>query len=60
MPAPFDAPVAGGRGGGGGGRGGGGGGLVAPGTYRVTMTANGRTYTSAVSVRRDPMLDGQQ
>ena len=46
-------------GGGGGGRGGGGGaGLVEPGTYKVTMTANGKTYTSAITVRRDPMLKG--
>jgi photosystem II stability/assembly factor-like uncharacterized protein len=50
-----DAP-AGGRGGGGGGRGGGGAGLVPPGTYRVVMTAGGRTYTGAISVRPDPML----
>jgi hypothetical protein len=55
------APPAGGRGGGGGGGGGGRGGggaagPVEPGTYRVTMTANGQTYTSSVSVRADPML----
>jgi photosystem II stability/assembly factor-like uncharacterized protein len=58
--APNPAPAAGGRGGGGGGgggRGGGGGaGAVTPGTYRVTMTANGQTYTSSVTVRADPML----
>jgi hypothetical protein len=53
-----DAPT-GRRGGGGGGRGrGGGGGLVPPGSYRVTMTANGKTYTNAITVRRDPMMDG--
>jgi hypothetical protein len=45
-----------GGGGGGGGRGGGGGGLVQPGTYRVTMVANGRSYASAIEVRADPML----
>ena len=46
-----------GRGGGGGGRGGGGGGgAVQPGTYRVTMVANGTTYTSSITVRPDPML----
>ncbi|MEO6224079.1 MAG: hypothetical protein ABIP90_12600, partial [Vicinamibacterales bacterium] len=55
---PNAAPAGGGRGGGGGGfgRGGGGGATVAPGTYRVTMTANGTTYTSSVTVRADPML----
>ena len=47
--------------GGGGGRGGrGGGGLqgepAPPGEYRVTMTANGKTYTSKLTVREDPML----
>jgi hypothetical protein len=55
-----------GGGGGGGGRGGrGGGGTVGPqggdqagpGEYRVTMTANGKTYTSRLVIRRDPMLD---
>ena len=50
-----------GGGGGGGGRGGrGGGGLqgepAPPGEYRVTMTANGKTYTSKLTVREDPML----
>ena len=57
--APNPAPAAGGRGGGGGGggRGGGGGaGAVTPGTYRVTMTANGQAYTSSITVRADPML----
>lgn len=54
---PNPAPPAGGRGGGGGfGRGGGGGGGIEPGTYRVTMTANGQAYTSAITVRADPML----
>jgi hypothetical protein len=48
----------GGGGGGGGGRGGGGGaGLAAPGTYRVTMQVGGKTYTSSISVRLDPMID---
>jgi len=46
--------------GGGGGRGGRGGGLqgdpAPPGEYRVTMTANGKTYTSKLTVREDPML----
>lgn len=56
------APAPGGRGGGGGGGGGFGGGrgggaaAVTPGTYRVTMTANGTTYTGAIAVRADPML----
>jgi hypothetical protein len=46
----------GGGGGGGGGRGGGGGGgRVPPGTYRITMTANGKTYTGAITLRADPM-----
>jgi hypothetical protein len=57
MSAP--TPPAGGRGGGGGGGGGrgggGGGGQVEPGTYRVTMTANGKTYTSTITVREDPI-----
>ena len=47
------------RGGGRGGRGGGGGpqGEAAPpGEYRVTMTANGKTYTSKLRVREDPLL----
>jgi hypothetical protein len=54
----------GGGGGGGGGRGGRGGGFgpqgeQAPaGEYRVTMTANGKTYTSKLTVREDPMLSG--
>jgi hypothetical protein len=58
---PAAPAVGGGRGGGGGGGGGrgggGGGGMVAPGSYRVTMVANGRTYVSSVQVRRDPMLN---
>jgi hypothetical protein len=55
-----EAPQAGrGGGGGGGGRGrGGGGGMVAPGTYRVTMTANGKAHPNSITVRRDPMMDG--
>ena len=52
----------GGGGGGGGGRGRGGGppqGETAdPGVYRVTMTVNGKTYTSALTVRPDPLLAG--
>jgi hypothetical protein len=51
----------GGRGGRGGGRGGGPqgpqGALAPPGEYRVTMTANGKTYTSRLTVRPDPMLN---
>jgi len=55
-----DAPTGGrGGGGGGGGRGGGGAALVAPGTYRVAMTVGGKTYTSSITVRRDPMIEGQ-
>jgi hypothetical protein len=51
----------GGGGGGGGGRGGRGGGgpqgePAPPGEYRVTMTANGKTYTSKLTVREDPLL----
>jgi hypothetical protein len=53
---PTGAPQ-GGRGGGGGGRGGGGGGLVAAGSYRITMVANGKSYTGAINVRQDPMLN---
>jgi len=55
---------------GGGGRGGRGGGragtigpqgeLAPPGEYRVTMTANGKTYTSRLIIRADPMLDNRQ
>jgi photosystem II stability/assembly factor-like uncharacterized protein len=51
-----------GRGGGGGGRGRGGaqgpqGELAPPGDYRVTMTAGGKTYTTRLRIRQDPMLD---
>jgi photosystem II stability/assembly factor-like uncharacterized protein len=54
----------GGGGGGGGGRGGRGGAFgpqgeqAPPGEYRVTMSANGKTYTSKLTVREDPMLSG--
>jgi hypothetical protein len=53
----------GGGGGGGGGRGRGGvqgpqGPAAGPGDYRVTMTVNGKTYTSALTVRPDPLLAG--
>ena len=56
--APGAQAGGGGRGGGGGGGfgGGGGGGRVAPGTYKVTMTAGGKTYTSTITVRQDPLL----
>jgi hypothetical protein len=55
-----------GRGGGGGGFGGGRGRggaqgpqgeLAPPGDYRVTMTAGGKTYTTRLRIRQDPMLD---
>ena len=51
----------GGGGGGGGGRGRGGnqgpqGDPALPGEYLVKMTANGKTYTSRITVREDPML----
>jgi hypothetical protein len=58
MPAPPGGAPSGGRGGGGGagGRGGGGGpAQVDAGSYRVTMVANGKTYTGAITVREDPM-----
>jgi hypothetical protein len=58
-PAPGTQATAGGRGfggGGGGGRGGGGAGLVPAGAYKVSMTANGKTYTSTIGVREDPLL----
>ena len=29
-----------------------------PGEYKVTMTVNGKTYTSRLTVRPDPMLAG--
>jgi photosystem II stability/assembly factor-like uncharacterized protein len=46
----------GGGGGGGGGRGGGGGaGRATPGAYKVTMTANGKTYTSSITLKADPL-----
>jgi photosystem II stability/assembly factor-like uncharacterized protein len=53
----------GGGGGGGGGRGRGGvqgpqGPAAGPGDYRVTMTVNGKTFTSRLTVRQDPMLTG--
>jgi len=44
-----------GRGGGRGGRGGGGQ-PATPGTYGITMTANGKTYTVPLVIRRDPLL----
>ncbi len=48
-----------GGGGGGGGRGGGAGaGRVPPGVYKITMTANGKPYTSTITVRPDPMGAG--
>jgi hypothetical protein len=55
---PTAAPAGGGRGGGGGGFGGrgGGAGRVAPGTYKVTLTANGKPYVSTITLREDPML----
>jgi hypothetical protein len=49
----------GGRGGGGGGGGrggGGGGGRVAPGVYKITMTANGKPYTGTITLRPDPII----
>lgn len=43
--------------GGGGGFGGGGGtlGRAQPGTYKVTLTANGKTYTSSITLKADPL-----
>ena len=59
--APAPAGGRGGGGGGGGGRGGGGGGgRVAPGVYKVTMTANGKTYTGTITLRADPILTAQK
>jgi hypothetical protein len=62
--AAQQAGRAGGGGGGGGGRGGRGGGAqgepAPPGEYRVTMTVNGKSYTSKLTVRQDPMLGGTQ
>jgi photosystem II stability/assembly factor-like uncharacterized protein len=50
----------GGGGGGGGGRGRGGAGPqgdpAGPGVYRVSMTVNGKTYNTRLSVREDPLL----
>jgi hypothetical protein len=55
-PPPGQAPPTGsGRGGGGGGRGGGGA-PVDPGTYRVSLSAGGRTLTTAVTVMEDIWL----
>jgi photosystem II stability/assembly factor-like uncharacterized protein len=49
-----DAPVTG-RGGRGGGSGGGG--IAAgPGTYRLTLTVDGKQYRSSITVRADPLL----
>jgi photosystem II stability/assembly factor-like uncharacterized protein len=52
--------TAGGDAGGGGGRRGGGrgggGGRVEPGSYRVSMTANGQTYTTALVLKADPLV----
>ncbi len=44
----------GGRGGGGGGVGRGGAPLSGPGSYTVKLTVNGKSYTRALTVRRDP------
>jgi photosystem II stability/assembly factor-like uncharacterized protein len=57
-PTPGAEVATGGRRGGGGGFGGRGGGnnRVDPGTYKVTMTASGKTYASTITVRRDPLL----
>ncbi len=33
--------------------------VAEPGIYAVKLTANGKTYTGKVSVRRDPMLDNK-
>jgi len=56
--APQSGCVSGGGGRGGrGGRGGGAGALVAPGTYRLTMTVNGTDHVSSISIRSDPVLD---
>jgi hypothetical protein len=29
-----------------------------PGTYRVTLTVNGKSYVGSITVRADPMLAG--
>ncbi len=56
-PVPaMGAQTGGGRGFGGGRGRGGNAGLVPPGTYKVTMTANGKAYTSTITVRQDPIL----
>jgi photosystem II stability/assembly factor-like uncharacterized protein len=56
---PATGPAPGARGGGGGGgRGGGGPQRVPPGVYKITMTANGKAYTSTITVRPDPMGAG--
>ena len=49
-----------GGGGGGGGRGGGGAGRVAPGVYKITMTANGKAYSNTIMLRPDPITQGQK
>ena len=49
----------GGRGGGGGGGRGGGGaaGRVPTGVYKITMTANGKTYSNTITLRPDPIVE---
>jgi hypothetical protein len=32
-------------------------GRVPPGVYKITMTANGKPYTSTITVRPDPMTN---
>jgi hypothetical protein len=54
------APAGGRGGGGGGGRGGGGPVRVAPGVYKITMTANGKAYTNTITLRPDPITQGQR
>jgi len=45
-------------GGGGGGRGGGGAaGRVPTGVYKITMTANGKTYSNTITLRPDPIVE---
>jgi hypothetical protein len=29
---------------------------VPPGTYKITMTANGKTYSNTITLRADPLV----
>ena len=34
--------------------------VVAPGVYKITMTANGKSYSNTIVLRPDPILTAQK